>query len=67
MTISQMSPEDRKRKVDELFVRIAMIADFTFEENIRDSKIKPLSDELWAITKVQWDNGELSHLRDNSN
>lgn len=57
-----MSPEIRKRKVDELFVRIAMIADFTVDDHIRDAKIRPLAQELWSITKIQWDNGELKHL-----
>jgi hypothetical protein len=53
---------DRKNKVDELFIRIAMIADFTFDDDIRNSKIKPLASQLWEITKYQWENGELEHL-----
>lgn len=65
MKITQMSPEERRRKVDELFIRIAMVADFTEDKKVRDSRIKPMADELWAITKVQWEKGELAHLHSN--
>ena len=65
MKITQMSPEERRRKVDELFIRIAMVADFTEDKKVRDSRIKPMADELWAITKEQWKLGELEHLHSN--
>lgn len=57
-----MSAEDRKRRVDFLFKKIAFIAESIKDIDKRDAKIKPMADELWAITKVQWDNGELDHL-----
>lgn len=62
-----MSAEDRARRVSFLFQKIAFIAE-SFKNNIktRDEKIKPMADELWAITKVQWDNGELDHLHSNT-
>lgn len=59
---SGASPLERKNKVDELFIRIAMIADFTFDNDIRDAKIKPLACQLWEITKYQWEHGELEYL-----
>lgn len=65
MKITQMSPEERRRKVDELFIRIAMVADFTDDKKVRDTRIKPMAEELWAITQEQWKLGELDHLHSN--
>jgi len=61
-----MSAQDRTNRVAGLFSRIAVIAT-VYKDDIktRDQKIKPMADELWAITKVQWENGELSHLHSN--
>ena len=61
-----MSPEARKERVKLLFQRIALIADINHKwPTKRDELIKPLSEELWAITKEQWKLGELEHLHGN--
>ena len=54
--------EERARRVKELFIRIAMIADFTKDKKERDAKIKPIAEELWAISQIQEANGELNHF-----
>ncbi len=61
-----MSPEWRRDRVKMLFSKIAFFADLN-EGNPkqRDELIKPLSEELWAITKEQWKLGELEHLHSN--
>lgn len=59
-----MPAEQRARRVDELLERIAFIADLNDDKQQRDKLIKPLADELWAITQDQWKNGELDHLHE---
>lgn len=63
-----MSAEERKSKVDLLFKKIAFIAELSKDDKPnRDKLIKPLADELWAITQVQEQNGELNHFLEPSN
>lgn len=54
---------NRKNRVDYLFRTIEIIAN-RHENNkiIRDKLIKPLAEELWAISKIQLASGELDHL-----
>ena len=54
-----MTPESRRLRVDELFNKIALIAQ-AYENNpkLRDELIKPMVAELWAITQQQEKLGE---------
>jgi hypothetical protein len=54
----------RAERVDELFERIAFIAEITDDVAHRDKIIKPMVEELYSITKEQWANGELDYLHE---
>lgn len=61
-----MSPESRKQQVDDLFSKIALIAQiYDNDHTTRDELIKPLSEQLWLITQQQELLHELDHLRSN--
>jgi len=49
-----MTCEQRKERVDELFKSIAISADLLdYTKNDISKMIKPMVDELWAITQCQ--------------
>ena len=59
-----MTTEERKNRVSFLFKQIAFIAEVLENDpKSRDEHIKPLSEELWAITQVQESLHELDYLR----
>lgn len=62
MNMQNLTPQQRKNKIDLLFQKIAFIAESIKDISTRDKLIKPLSEELWTITKKQLELGELSHL-----
>jgi hypothetical protein len=64
MTPDNTSVEQRATKVDELFNKIALMAQI-YESNPqqRDELIKPMVAELWAITQEQEKLHELDYKR----
>lgn len=59
-----MTPEDRKRRVEMLFAKIALIAEVnSTNPQLRDQLIKPMVEELWAVTQQQEELHELDYKR----
>lgn len=59
-----MDASERRSKVDELFNKIALIADIKCDDiPLRDELIKPFVAELWAITQEQERLHELDYKR----
>lgn len=63
-THEAMTCEQRAKRVDELFKSIAFIAEaFDYKKNDISERIKPMVDELWAITQCQEKLHELDYKR----
>lgn len=62
--VEQMTLDQRKLRVEELFNKIALMAQI-YESNHskRDELIKPMVEELWAITQQQEKLHELDYKR----
>lgn len=61
MNMQNLTPQQRKNRVELLFKKIAFIAESTKDKITRDKLIKPLAQELWQISKKQLELGELNH------
>ena len=65
MNMQNMTPQQRKNRVDLLFKQIAFIAEtYQNDINTRDKLIKPLSEELWEITQIQDKLNEITRFKD---
>lgn len=64
MTNKEMTPKERKERVDFLFNRIAFITElFDYAKNDVSNYIEPMVKELWALTQLQNSLGELEHKK----
>lgn len=56
--------ESRRKRVEDLFKRIAFLAEvYKNDIKTRDKLHKPLAEELWTISQKQLLLGELDHLK----
>jgi hypothetical protein len=61
--VARLTSADRAVRVKALFAKIAFIADVHKDDKVeRDRLHKPLADELWQISKYQFDEKELNHF-----